>query len=59
MATAAEATPFKCRKCRYLLFNSDDLLQSHVQTEQCSSWYLKDEDMLSWVLTLVDEVGLN
>ena len=55
IAMASSAT-FKCRKCRHLLFSSDDLSPVHAQVPQCSSWYLKDDDMLLWVQVLVDEV---
>ena len=57
MATVSASATFKCRKCRTLLFTSKDLSKNHEQGTECSSWYLKDDDMLPWVEVLVDEVS--
>ena len=63
---------FRCRKCRILLFSVREL-ESHTvySTDQvnqvssdlasfdkCSSWFLKDEDILPWIAESVEEVGL-
>ena len=62
---------FRCRKCRILLFSVRDLESHTVSTDQvnqvssdlasfdkCSSWFLKDEDILPWIAESVEEVGL-
>ena len=62
---------FRCRKCRILLFSVREL-ESHIfSTDQvnqvssdlasfdkCSSWFLKDEDILPWIAESIEEVGL-
>ena len=65
---------FRCRKCRILLFSVRELESHTVSTDQvnqlnqvssdlasfdkCSSWFLKDEDILPWIAESVEEVGL-
>lgn len=62
---------FRCRKCRILLFSVRELESHKVSTDQvnqvssdlasfdkCSSWFLKDEDILPWIAESVEEVGL-
>ena len=62
---------FRCRKCRILLFSVRELESHRVSTDQvnqvssdlasfdkCSSWFLKDEDILPWIAESVEEVGL-
>ena len=62
---------FRCRKCRILLFSVRELESHTVSTNQvnqvnsdlacfdkCSSWFLKDEDILPWIAESVEEVGL-
>ena len=63
---------FRCRKCRILLFSVREL-ETHTVTgtdqvnqvssdlasfDKCSSWFLKDEDILPWIAESVEEVGL-
>ena len=62
---------FRCRKCRILLFSVRELESHTFSTDQvnqvssdlasfdkCSSWFLKDEDILPWIAESVEEVGL-
>ena len=62
---------FRCRKCRILLFSVRELESHTVSTDQvnqvssdlasfdkCSSWFLKDEDILPWIAESVEEVSL-
>lgn len=63
---------FRCRKCRIRLFSVRELESHTVSTDQvnqvssdlascfdkCSSWFLKDEDILPWIAESVEEVGL-
>ncbi|CAH3154797.1 unnamed protein product [Porites lobata] len=59
---------FRCRKCRILLFSVRELESHTVSTDQvnqvssdlasfdkCSSWFLKDEDILPWIAESVEE----
>ena len=63
---------FRCRKCRILLFSVRELESHTVSTDQvnqvssdlasfdkCSSWFLKDEDILPWIAESVEEVFLH
>jgi len=62
---------FRCRKCRIRLFSVKQL-ESHEDQrpskwdaaspidlsiyDKCSSWFLRDEDMLPWITESVEEV---
>ena len=57
---------FRCRKCRIRLFSVKQL-ESHEDQkaasptdlsifDKCSSWFLRDEDMLPWITERVEEV---
>ena len=48
---------FQCRRCRHLLFTTENLSADHKIESNCSLWYLNDDDVLPWVLTLIDEVS--
>eukprot|EP00794_Sanderia_malayensis_P009763 gene9763-10762_t len=53
-----ENAKFRCRLCRFTLFETEDISKTHNLTEECSSWFLRDDEgMLSWVQTLIDEAG--
>ena len=64
-------TTFRCRKCRIRLFSVGEL-ESHTVSndhvnqvssglasfDKCSSWFLKDEDILPWIAESIQEVVL-
>lgn len=65
-----EESTFRCRKCRVRLFSVKQL-ESHEDQklkwdaagpidfsiyDKCSSWFLRDEDMLPWITESVEEV---
>jgi len=57
MSVEVKNEKFQCRRCRNVLFEWNDLTEDHVIKDSCSLWFLKDDDMLPWVSTLVNESG--
>jgi len=60
---------FRCRKCRIRLFSVKQLESHEDQNkwdaasptdfsiyDNCSSWFLRDEEMLPWITEKVEEV---